>query len=746
MTSNNLFSSQGEPTTRNRLNYPPKPEVIFQILRFLVWVAGLSTLIWALLDPRFRDAEGFFTGEISFPISVSVALLFLGWGIKSRLWRFTFWFTLALLGQASALQLIDAGKIMRYQHYKPLERLLTETHPLLLIILAMQIIAVLYEVYQHKQAINPFLKEHFKFWQIAGIALVFILSSATVSPQISRYIGEVLIAAFIQLINLGTLILMVLAIPRGMLSKPKKWFSRLFGSADEDNSQNSRLVDKFILSAALWVSLLAALLSVYSYQRHPHIPDEVAYIYQARILANGTLSMPAPPVQEGFEVYLMQFDGPRWYPAPPVGWPAALAFGELFGAAWLVNPILGGINTILIYILLGSLYNRRTARIAVFLLCLSPWYIFMAMNYMTHTFTLTTALIAALGVIWSRQKGQARWALLSGISLGWMSLIRPLEGLIWALLLGLWAIGVGGDRLKFRSIVGMVLGAVLVGSLVLPYNQVLTGDASSFPINLHTNQRFGENSNAYGFGPDRGMGWPIDPNKGHSPLDALINANLNTFSINIELFGWGIGSLLLVAIKLFSGSYNRSDLLMMSVIAAVFIAFFFYYFSGGPDFGARYWFLMIVPLVALSVRGIQFLENEISTGQVNPEFVGTRIILAVLFLSILALINFFPWRAIDKYFHYLGMRPDVRNIAQEHNFENSLVLIGGDEHPDYASAFVYNPVDFNNDAPIYAWDRTPEVRTELINAFPDRQVWFIDSPSTTQSGYFITDGPPNWNE
>ena len=109
-------------------------------------------------------------------------------------------------------------------------------------------------------------------------------------------------------------------------------------------------------------------------------------------------------------------------------------------------------------------------------------------------------------------------------------LIRPLDGIIAGGIIGLWVIGVGGKRLKFASIVGFVLGCVLIGVMQLPYNKFLTGNALQFPINAYNDKLHGHNSNAYGFGRDRGMGWPIDPNPGHSPIDALINANLNTFS------------------------------------------------------------------------------------------------------------------------------------------------------------------------------------------------------------------------
>ena len=68
-------------------------------------------------------------------------------------------------------------------------------------------------------------------------------------------------------------------------------------------------------------------------------------------------------------------------------------------------------------------------------------------------------------------------------------------------------------------------------------------------------------------------------------------------------------------LAMLSGFLSRDDRLMIAVIAAVFIAHFFYYFSGGPDFGARYWFLMLIPLGALTARGISALKEKLDSGE-----------------------------------------------------------------------------------------------------------------------------------
>ena len=76
------------------------------------------------------------------------------------------------------------------------------------------------------------------------------------------------------------------------------------------------------------------------------------------------------------------------------------------------------------------------------------------------------------------------------------------------------------------------------------------------------------------------MGWPTDPFPGHGPLDAHVNANLNTTAISVELFGWSTGSLLLIYLFLLTGSFNRSDRLMLGLSAAVFAAYCLNSFSG----------------------------------------------------------------------------------------------------------------------------------------------------------------------
>lgn len=629
---------------------------------------------------------------------------------------------------------------MAYQHYFAWDRLLTPPLVIYSTVFVVQMVCVTFGIWKFRGVLHPWITRRMKPWQIILMSLVFVLTSAAVSQEIRFYAYDLVLASIVQLVHLANAIMIVISLPVIALDwlRPILW--KIFGEDAPATGGPGRL-NRFPILGAIWVIAVTAALSYFVYQHHPHIPDEVAYLMQSRFLASGALTLPAPPVQQAFDFYLMQFDAGRWFSVFPFGWPLILSVGSWLNAPWLVNPILSGVNILLAYSILRGLYSSRGAKLSTFLLCVSPWYIFMGMNFMSHTFTLTCVLVAALGVMAARSSGKAYWGWMAGFSVGMVSLIRPLEGFLLAVLMGCWAIGLGGKRLRISAIVGLVAGTVLVGGLVLPYNKWLTGEYAAFPVNVYLDQRYGVNSNAYGFGPDRGMGWALDPNPGHSPIDGLINANLNSFSVNIELFGWGMGSILLAAWLVISRQYQKSDFLMMTVILGVFIALFFYYFSGGPDFGARYWFIMIVPLVALSVRGLQNLVDTHGEGLAFKTEGSVRAVGGILILSVLTLTLYFPWRITDKYQNYLNMRPDLLALADRFDFGKSLVMVQGDNHPDYASAAIYNPLDFFADAPIYAWDKDPATRRNLLEIYPDRSVWVIQGPTLTGDGYRIVEGP-----
>ncbi len=696
--------------------------------RSLGLAVGVGCLLWTVTGSTWRDAAGELTAAACLPAAIAVAACAVALAMGTPWRRPAMWGSLALVGQAAALQLIDAGPRLHYQHYLPLGELWSR-HSGAAAVLVAQTVLVAIGILRWRRTTERRLELPQRGRMIAAVALS-ALTAATVSPSPVRYVAELALAAYIQILAVATVVLAVVAVPDGVVSRVAGSVQRLFPTG-ETSERPPAPRDYFGVTAGGLAAVLAALLSVLSYDRHPHVPDEVVYLKHAEYLAAGMLTMPAPPVPAAFDLDLMSYETTQWFSPTPPGWPAMLAIGAALGVPWLVNPVLAGVCVVLTYLLLTAIYSRRVARCATVLLAVSPWFLFLAMSYMTQMLTLTCALTAALGVEYARRSGRAAWGVAAGCGVGVMSLIRPLDGVLVAGAIGLWAIGVGGRRLRVTALAGLVAGTAATGALVYPYNRALTGDGLTFPISVYANRLYGPNSNAYGFGKDRGLGWAFDPNPGHSPIDGVINLNLNAFGLNTDLFGWATGSLILIMWLMVAARLTRPDRTMLAGIAVFVIGYFFYYFSGGPDFGARYWFPAIVPLAALTARGLEHLDLAI----------GPRAWLAAGLLVAMSLVNYVPWRALDKYRDYRGMRAEVRDLAGAHGFASDLVLIRGTRFPDYASAAVLNPIDLKAPATIYAWDRNEAVRAEVLRAYPDRRVWIVEGPSASGAGYRVIEGP-----
>src|SRR5262245_8716584 len=155
----------------------------FRFVQLLIVTGGIAFIMWAIFGSEFRDSEGFVTGTFCLPVSVGVALITLGCTIAGQWKRATSWFALALVGQAVSLQMIDAGRLIHYQHYKSLNQLLTGTGPVLLLFLGIQVTLVTVGVGKRWRSISAWIRSTFKTWQLLGAGSIFMLSSAALSRE-----------------------------------------------------------------------------------------------------------------------------------------------------------------------------------------------------------------------------------------------------------------------------------------------------------------------------------------------------------------------------------------------------------------------------------------------------------------------------------------------------------------------------------------------------------------------------------
>lgn len=642
---------------------------------------------------------------------------------RARGWRRAgAWIALAIAGQAAALALYEAGPRVSYHHYRPRGDPLDLA--LVTAVLLAQGFAVAWGIRGRIEELRAALARLAPGWKAPAILLATVLVAAKPSNPAARSLVEFAFAATVHLVALGNLVLAVLAFPREVLERLDRWIDGLLGPR-KANGADPGGADRFALVLAGASFGVAALLNVTVYQRHPHVPDEVVYLLHARYLAAGRLWLDPPPVPAAFDLDLMLLDGGKWYSPVPIGWPLVLAAGVRLGVPFLVNPLLGAGSVLLAYSLFRELADKRSARIGATLVAASPWFVFLNMSYMTHSCTLLFALLAALGVARSRRTGSIAWCLVGGAAIGVVALIRPFDGLLLALALGLWSIGLGGARLHLGAIAALVVATAAVGALNLPYNAAMTGDARRFPIQRYVDVVYGPGRNDMGFGPEKGLGWGgLDPWPGHTPSEALVTAQFNAFALDAELFGWCVGSLLFLWLWIARSKggrtpASRTDRAMLAFAALIVGSSLLYWFNGGPDFGPRYWYLQFVPCVWLTLSGLRSAEDRAA----EP----ARVRAFALVLVAVAWCTWMPWRAIDKYWRYRGMTPSFRGSAEE-DLGRSLVLVRADRHPHFASVALLNPLDLESDAPVFGWDSGSRASERLIEHYAGRPVWFASQP------------------
>lgn len=625
------------------------------------------------------------------------------------------WFMLALAGQGAVLALSEAGPVVAYTH---LRFSASERGDLVAAaVLAIQAFCVVRALASRGAEVREWARKVLPGWR--GLALVAAtgLVAAKISRPAERSALEFVAAAALHLVALGNFAFLALSLTKSQLASCEGWFERCLGPRGDGTPQPGGL-DRFAWFVAAGAFALAALLNVAVYERAPHVPDEIVYLLHARYLAAGELALSPPPVPAAFDLDLMLLDQGKWYCPVPPGWPAVLSLGVRAGVPWLVNPLLGGASVLAAYLLFRELFDRRTARVGVLLVATSPWFTFLDMSFMTHSLTLACALLGALGVARARRTGSLAWIVASGVATGVIALIRPLDGLLVAGALGLWSIGLGGARLRVAAIATLVLVTGAVGSLTLPYNKALTGSARSFPIQHYVDVVYGAGKNDLGFGPEKGLGWSgLDPWPGHSPQEALVTSQFNAYALDSELFGWACGSLLFVWIAVLAGRWSRTERTLGLFALAVIASSWLYWFNGGPDFGARYWYLAFVPLVVWTLGGMQRVSARCDSSARVGVFVASA--------GTAALLIWLPWRASDKYRDYRGVRPSVVAAAPLEQLDHALVLVAGRRHPEFAQTALLNRFEDPRSTVSFAWLRDEATVEALIAAYPERAVYCL---------------------
>ncbi len=501
------------------------------------------------------------------------------------------------------------------------------------------------------------------------------------------------------------------------------------------------------LAASAWVSTTV-------FDRLPHVEDDVAFLFQARVIASGHLLIPPPSLPVFFQIPFVIIRDGHWFGKYPPGYPMVLALGVLFGQPWLLNPIVGALDVGLVYLAGRRLFDAATGLLAAALLISSPFFLLQSGSFMSHTVTLFWSMSFLL-MFESTRRTRSIWrAGLAGCIIGMLFISRPLTAVGIGIPFVIWVlIDSAREWRRLREYLVIAAGFVPFVLGTLAYNRMTTGSAVRFAYELWWPY------DKVGFGPNVGRG-------GHTVAAGLRNMRYDVDHLSHYLFGWpdrlsmvpmilGLALALSALVwRLGRSLYRRQhagqsqdvvkphlvpelwDLLLAGMIVSL-ITVHIAYWTPGLMFGPRYYFEAIGAMVLLSSRGILGLARLLSIPirVAAPRLPAPRLWTSSLLLIVVAgmvIWNFkvyAPARFRESTDWY-NINADGLRVVKAAGISNAVVFVREKQWTDYAPFFSQNTPALNTDI-VYAIDQG-SADSELMAEYPDRSYYLYADGKLTQ--------------
>lgn len=299
-----------------------------------------------------------------------------------------------------------------------------------------------------------------------------------------------------------------------------------------------------VLLLALVSFFLSLTISRHTFNRLPHLEDELAYLYQAQVFARGDLVVESPvPARPLWKPFVVDYaNGNRFSKYTP-GWSAWLAVGVLVGEPWVINAFFGMLTVILIYKLGRVVFNPDVGLVAALLLTFAPIAMLLNATIMSHTSALFFATLF-MYAYWRfsvpvlPMRKNLLWGAVAGFALGMMIVNRPLSAIAIAAPFVVWSIirlgrALFKDRQQFlRTLYPLVLlGAIalILAAGIFIYNYAATGQVR---LDLYT---LWWDYDKVGFGEGYGKNT-------HTLEKGVAFARYDLSLLAADLFGWQLGT------------------------------------------------------------------------------------------------------------------------------------------------------------------------------------------------------------
>lgn len=490
--------------------------------------------------------------------------------------------------------------------------------------------------------------------------------------------------------------------------------------------------DIIALLLAIAGFLASALVTQRVFEAIPHIEDEIAYVWEAKAMAQGHLMVPSPPNNRSYLVpFVIDYQGERFSKYPP-GWPALLSLAIRLGIRDWINPFLAGLGVWLTYLLGKKFFSEIVGLLAAGLTVSSPFFLMNSGSLLSHPYGLVLSALFALGWLesfWKTKtevnalstRRQWSYTILAGLALGLLILTRPLTALAIALPFGFHGLYLlirsdGPTRVRL-AVFGLLL--ILFVGLYLLWQYSLTGNAFLNPYTLWWPY------DRVGFGPGHGR----DPT-GHTIDLAWINTRRSLITGTYDLFGWGGFSWVILPLGLWAARRNVRGLLLGSVTVSLVLVYMTYWI-GATLFGPRYYFEGLYSATLFTAAGIAWLAGWPSRlNETNVRHTGWRKLrpLLVTFLLgitvVVSMLFYLPDRLNGMYGLYDIEKADQQpfQTASAQSFTPALVIVHTQRWMEYGALIDLEDPDLTTPF-IFAWSISSSTDSVLGRQFPNRTVY-----------------------
>jgi hypothetical protein len=338
--------------------------------------------------------------------------------------------------------------------------------------------------------------------------------------------------------------------------------------------------------------------------------DEPMYVYEARVIEQGHLTLPARDAHF-FRPWAAGVRGDRIVLKYSPPWPAVIAASELvFGTPRIALGVVAAAGVISVFLLADEVLRRRRAAIfAAVLAACSPLFVLLSGTYLPYLFEFTLAAFFGWLLLSGVRLGSRNRLLLAGVVIAVAFVARPWDALLTAVPFVTYLVVTSiRDRALVSRLGWLVLGALPIVGLSLGYNAYTMGSPVRFPFSVT--------------GPYDALGFGRRGTFASGTFHFTLDRGLDALGRNASAFGsWAFGGWVLLALAFvgFIGARRQRARWAVVGLGGAYLYGYIYFWSpyamshfwpGIAHLGPFYYAPVLVPLAVFAGGGIDALARR----------------------------------------------------------------------------------------------------------------------------------------